>query len=67
MKTQQQRTADLLASFQGLPGEFYMLKGVLCLPYSLDDSEQYEHYELYDRVMIARRMDELAHPAEIEA
>lgn len=72
--TREQRTANILAKFRDLPGEFYMLKGLLCLPAATcppsDDVEHRMSYEarrkeertieaLYDTLEIAKRMDEI--------
>jgi hypothetical protein len=62
------RTARIIAKWRGLPGEFYMLKGLLCLDSAIPDSaatwaEQMMARRivtnLYDAVAIARRMDEI--------
>ena len=58
-KTQQQRTQDVIDYFRGLPGEWGMLKGLLCMEHALT-GEALHHVEgLFDRLMIAKRMDEI--------
>ena len=67
----QARTKDIIESYRGLPGEFYMLKGLLCLDMAVGNgAEKREGFwagdaarkmvvELFDGDMIAERMDEL--------
>lgn len=71
--TREQRTTNILARFRDLPGEFYMLKGLLCLPaatcpkadgegrmgWEERRKEERRIDELYDGVRIAARMDEI--------
>lgn len=71
MKTKEQRTADVLARYRNLPGEFYMLKGLLCLPAACGSSdspgsnwkeardEERQIDDLFDLMAVARRMDEI--------
>lgn len=56
--TMQEATEKLLKEFRDLPGEFYMLKGVVCEQIALPRNER-----RYDTVMIAERMDEVRHVA----
>ena len=51
-----EQTQQIINRFKGLPGEFYMLKGLLCLDHAVD-SKQVK--KLYDLRMIATRMDEI--------
>ena len=37
--TREERTTNILAKFRNLPGEFYMLKGLLCLPNAIIPAE----------------------------
>ena len=59
------RTRAILKRWKGLPGEFYMLKGLLCISAVFDA----EHFEgemvraLFDSKMIAERMDEIQNEA----
>lgn len=58
----QKRTQALIDYYRGRPGEFYMLKGLLCLdlPFSDDDvTARTLAHRLVDSMMIAARMDEL--------
>lgn len=71
--TREERTANILAKFRNLPGEFYMLKGLLCLPTATcppADEENRMGWEerrneersieaLYEGSAIAKRMDEI--------
>ncbi len=72
--TREERTNNILAKFRDLPGEFYMLKGLLCLPNAVcppDDTvlnplgwearraEERRIDDLYDGMAIATRMDEI--------
>lgn len=68
MKTKEQRTADVLARYRNLPGEFYMLKGLLCLPAACGEGcenwqasreEERQIEDLFDGMALARRMDEI--------
>ncbi len=67
MSATQQRTKRIIERYRNLPGEFYMLKGLLCLsgavgvglPYAEANSEENKVYAMFDLGMIARRMDEL--------
>lgn len=57
MNAREKRTADVIDYYDGKPGEFLMLKGLLCLTHV--DSCRPEAYALLDGIMIAKRMDEL--------
>lgn len=71
--TREERTVNILNRFRNLPGEFYMLKGLLCLPAATcppADEENRMGWEerrneerfigaLYDGIAIAKRMDEI--------
>ena len=48
------RTATLIEKYKGLPGEFMMLKGLLCMSH-IDDKA----LDVLDGMMIAVRMDEI--------
>lgn len=54
-------TRKIIDSFRGLPGEWYMLKGLLCADRSMEyNSLEYKAYNsVVNGVMIASRMDEL--------
>lgn len=72
--TREERTTNILAKFRNLPGEFYMLKGLLCLPaatcpaedtipdplgWEARRKEERRINALYDGMAIAERMDEI--------
>ena len=68
--TKAQRTQAIINQWKGLPGEFYMLKGLLCLEMAVQQAAPAGDYygkkaqrdkvrELYDDMAIATRMDEL--------
>jgi len=72
--TREERTANVIAKFRGLPGEFYMLKGLLCLEaavcgdrdvvpqvYGWEQRREEERKisALLDGIAVARRMDEI--------
>lgn len=69
--TKAERTDRLLNCFYGLPGEFYMLKGVLCMGmnycsgpmpasvYEIERKQQKRIEALFDTLRIAQRMDDL--------
>lgn len=71
--TREERTANILAKFRDLPGEFYMLKGLLCLPAATCPAangegrmgweerrkEERRINDLIDGMAIATRMDEI--------
>ena len=72
--TREERTTNILARFRNLPGEFYMLKGLLCLPaatcpprdvvpdplgWEERRKEERRIDKLYDGMAIAKRMDEI--------
>lgn len=67
VNTKKARTQAILDHFKGLPGEYYMLKGLLCLDAAVGDparawpptEAQTQVREMYDAKLIARRMDEL--------
>lgn len=56
-------TAAIIQDFKGLPGEFYMLKGLLCaerdsvMPYGSASSRKYR--SLISTKLIAARMDQI--------
>lgn len=54
-----ERTHKLIDNYRGLPGEFDMLKGVLCMDHSLNGYSLESANGLFDRLEIARRMDEI--------
>jgi hypothetical protein len=56
------RTQKLIDNFRGKPGEFYMLKGILCADHGFDSvaDPAYKKINLmFDMVMIAARMDNI--------
>lgn len=55
------RTETLLAKWKGLPGEFYMLKGLICMehPFPHPSKERQMIDKLFDGILIARRMDDM--------
>jgi len=59
----QKITAAIIEGYKGLPGEFYMLKGLLCadrddaMPYGSPARRKWK--SLIDSGMVARRMDEM--------
>lgn len=67
----QQRAQDIIDGFRGLPGEFMMLKGLLCLSHTVEGAEEKRNgYQagssvrrkveaIFDSTMIAARMDEI--------
>lgn len=61
MTKKQQRTAQVIAKYRGLPGEFYMLKGLLCMDHAFDctGADHRLINGVFDFVMIAQRMDQL--------
>lgn len=75
MNETQKRTQAIISRYTGLPGEFYMLKGLLCLEDALEqDAANRGGYhkgrlvrekvnKLYDSVMIAERMDQISNCA----
>lgn len=52
--TKKERTVKVIEYFRERPGEFYMLKGLLCATHSTQEKS------IYDTMMIAVRMDELS-------
>lgn len=67
MTNREQRTKRIIERYRNLPGEFYMLKGLLCLSGAVGvglscaeaNSEEKKVDAMFDLGMIARRMDEL--------
>lgn len=72
--TKTERTAAILEGFRGLPGEFYMLKALLCVGHACEKAVELKYPRInheivngestlldqhYDRMMIAERMDQL--------
>jgi hypothetical protein len=55
MTAKQKRTATLIEKYKNLPGEYYMLKGLLCMSHTNDRVLS----DVLDGIMIAVRMDEL--------
>ncbi|WP_334042672.1 hypothetical protein [Burkholderia ambifaria] len=55
--TKTERTQALIDQFRGNPGEFYMLKGVVCAGFRFDDEVWGVYSELIDLVLIAQRME----------
>lgn len=66
--TKAQRTQAIIEKFKGLPGEFYMLKGLLILDYAVEGAAADGDYlaknaqaekvrAIYDTTAIAQRMD----------
>lgn len=57
-----ERTARLLSKFAGLPDEFAMLKGVLCMTHGMvPGTAEYDAADLlFDSDMIAERMDAIS-------
>ena len=60
--TKTERTNALIEQFTGCPGEFYMLKGILCASHRIP-SDELNTKEVFDTMMIARRMDQLQEAA----
>jgi hypothetical protein len=63
MQTAKQNSQDVIEYFRGLPGEFYMLKGLLCAEHALKGDATSDIEGLFDRLMIAERMDEIQRSA----
>lgn len=67
MTKREQRTKRIIERYRNLPGEFYMLKGLLCLSgavgaglsYGEANKEEKKIDALFDLSMIAKRMDEI--------
>ncbi len=61
MKTSKQeiaaRTQAIIETYRGLPGEFYMLKGLLCLDGAIGEYKSVRR--IFDTSAIAERMDEI--------
>lgn len=57
------RTQKIIETFRNLPGEYYMLKGLLCVESALRDEQDRatrKHIaDAYDTHTIAKRMDEI--------
>ena len=53
----QENTKAILKRYEGLPGEYYMLKGLLCLCIVNQDDLNFDLSELIDTHLIAVRMD----------
>ncbi len=54
------RTQTLIDYFRGLPGEFFMLKGLLCAGHALDTTPARQQLDnVYDSILIAERMDQI--------
>lgn len=55
------RTQCVIDTYRGLPGEFYMLKGLLCLDTVRIDGVDWRSRvnSMLDGLLIAARMDEL--------
>lgn len=55
------RTQHIIDRFKGLPGEWSMLKGLLCADHGLayDDPFAVAMREHLDTMMVARRMDDI--------
>lgn len=58
-KETKERTQKLIEHFRGKPGEWDMLKGVLCVDHVFEyDSEVQKNWDAtIDKMMIAARMD----------
>jgi len=70
--TREERTQAIIDGWRGLPGEFYMLKGLLCLESAVEkcakarngtrqecSAERDQFDAIYNSLMIASRMDEI--------
>jgi len=57
----ERNTAAVINSFKGLPGEYNMLKGLLCAdhPMAYGEPMQRRYASAIDTRMIAARMDEI--------
>lgn len=77
--TREQRTQIIIDGFRGLPDEFGMLKGLLCVDGVVSNgardlgkdyldqwAERNHFHNAYDSVLIAARMDELRRAAATE-
>ena len=52
-----QRTQAIINHYRGLPGEFYMLKGLLCLDIAVEEFGSNEGAKEREREAVARRLD----------
>jgi hypothetical protein len=59
-KNPEQNTQEVIDYFRNLPGEFYMLKGLLCVEHALTEDAKKNIEGLFNRLMIAERMDEIS-------
>lgn len=71
--TKTERTQSIIDTFRGLPGEYMMLKGVLCIDHGVNKAieektgDRYAPFSAdrdalsggFDSIMISTRMDEL--------
>lgn len=55
-QAKEKRTKTVIDGYRGLPGEFMMLKGLLCMSHF---DEHPELRDVFDGIMIAQRMDDI--------
>lgn len=61
MNSRQKRTDAIIKHYRGLPGEWEMLKGLLCMthPFDCSNADFKKLDACFDGLMIAARMDEI--------
>ncbi|ALL68697.1 hypothetical protein K788_0000280 [Paraburkholderia caribensis MBA4] len=67
LRNQKLRTQKVINHFRGLPGEFSMLKGLLCASHSMEGHDEVRYRYFFDSSLIAARMEEINAAAREEA
>ncbi|MBN3762367.1 hypothetical protein [Burkholderia sp. Ac-20365] len=67
LRNQKLRTQKVIDHFRGLPGEFPMLKGLLCASHPMEGQDVVRYRYFFDSSLIAARMDEINAAAREDA